>query len=108
MKNLPKGMIPDRDNKVYYDTEKELFYIINWSDGGTHDIPERFYIGIEKQNTVKSIVVENDKIVNFPDVTRVEVIDQKGRNYVNWKVDNNVDISLQDNGRTLKIFINDK
>ena len=44
MENLPKGMIPDRDNQVYYDTEKGQFYIIRWTDGGNSDIPERFYI----------------------------------------------------------------
>ena len=44
MENLPKGMIPDRDNQVYYDTEKGQFYIIRWTDGGNNDIPERFYI----------------------------------------------------------------
>jgi spore coat protein CotH len=30
MQNLPEGMIPDRDNVVYYDTEKGQFYIIKW------------------------------------------------------------------------------
>lgn len=44
MKNLPKGMIPDRDNAVYYDTEVEQFYIIQWEDGGNSDIPHRHYI----------------------------------------------------------------
>lgn len=38
-------------------------------------------------------------------VTRVEVIDEKGRSYVNWKKDNKVELSLQDDGRTLKVFI---
>lgn len=38
-------------------------------------------------------------------VTRVEVIDEKGRSYVNWKSDNKVSLSLQDDGRTLKVFI---
>jgi len=38
-------------------------------------------------------------------VTRVEVIDEKGRSYVNWEKDNNVEIDYQDDGRTLKIFI---
>lgn len=37
-------MIPDRDNKVYYDTEKNRFYLITWKDGGTCDIPTRHYI----------------------------------------------------------------
>lgn len=36
---------------------------------------------------------------------RVEVIDQKGRSYVNWKPTNKVEISLQDDDRTAKIFI---
>ncbi len=38
-------------------------------------------------------------------VNRVEVIDQSGRNYVNWKLTNKVEILLQDDGRTLKVFI---
>ncbi len=44
MKNLPKGMIPNRDNLVCYDTEKEQFYIIEWIDGGNNDIAVRHYI----------------------------------------------------------------
>ena len=38
-------------------------------------------------------------------VNRVEVIDQKGRSYVNWKPTNKTEISLQDDGKTLKVFI---
>jgi hypothetical protein len=44
MQNLPEGMIPDRDNTVYYDTEKEQFYLIKWIDGGNSDYAERHYI----------------------------------------------------------------
>ena len=44
MKNLPNGMIPDRDNIVYYDTEREQFYMVGWEDGGNDDIPIRIYI----------------------------------------------------------------
>jgi hypothetical protein len=44
MNNLPDGMIPDRDNQVYYDTEKCQFYIIKWEDGGNNDYPIRYYI----------------------------------------------------------------
>ena len=39
-------------------------------------------------------------------ITRVEVIDTNGRDYVNWDKNNKVQLSLQDDGRTLKIFIN--
>jgi hypothetical protein len=38
-------------------------------------------------------------------VIRVEVIDENGRSYVNWHKDNVVNISIQDEGRTLKVFI---
>jgi hypothetical protein len=40
----------------------------------------------------------------YYDVTRVEVIDGKGRSYTNWNVES-LEFSLQDEGRTLKIFI---
>lgn len=44
----------------------------------------------------------------FDDVTRLEVIDWKdgkGRVYTNWNEDNAIEVLLQDDGRTLKIFI---
>ena len=40
-------------------------------------------------------------------LTRVEVIDEKGRSYVNWNKNNKIELSYQDDDRTLKIFIND-
>ena len=39
-------------------------------------------------------------------ITRVEVIDQNGRSYVNWNDNNNATYQLQDDGRTLKVFVN--
>jgi hypothetical protein len=41
-------------------------------------------------------------------VTRVEVIDQDGRSYVNWNDNNKVELSFQDDGRTLKVFISNR
>lgn len=38
-------------------------------------------------------------------ITRIEVIDQNGRSYVNWEDDNDVSYQLQDDGRTLKVFV---
>jgi hypothetical protein len=38
-------------------------------------------------------------------VVRVEVVDENGRSYVNWDKDNIVHISIQDEGKTLKVFI---
>jgi hypothetical protein len=57
--------------------------------------------------------VYNYQMINFsvsmPDkVTRVEVIDQDGRSYVNWDESNKVELSFQDDGRTLKVFISNR
>ena len=42
-------------------------------------------------------------------VTRVEVIDEEGRSYVNYlNEDQRVHFSLQDDDRTLKVFIDDQ
>jgi Na+-transporting NADH:ubiquinone oxidoreductase subunit NqrC len=38
-------------------------------------------------------------------VNRVEIIDEKGRRYVNCDNNNNVKILVQDDNRTIKIFI---
>ena len=51
-------------------------------------------------------IVELEKTdINTDEVTRVEVIDNTGRAYVNWNSDNVVEVRLQDNGKTLKVFI---
>ncbi len=39
-------------------------------------------------------------------ITRIEVIDENGRHYVNYEDDNDVIYQLQDDGRTLKVFVN--
>ena len=44
----------------------------------------------------------NDKLDK---VTRVEVIDHNGRSYMNWDKNNKIKVSLQDDDRTMKIFI---
>lgn len=42
--------------------------------------------------------------VSFPKVTRVEVIDKDGRAYTNYDV-SMCDLMLQDDNKTLKIFL---
>lgn len=42
--------------------------------------------------------------IPFPEVNRVEVIDENGRSYVKYNC-NNVKICLQDDGYTLKLFL---
>lgn len=49
----------------------------------------------------------SDLFLLFPleTINRVEVIDNSGRSYTNHYPNNKVNISLQDDNRTLKIFI---
>jgi len=66
------------------------------------------YTSIVK-DTLDSIRVEKhlpvDKIIPLPDCTRVEVVDVNGRAYYNMDMKTKVSLSVQDNNRTLKIFI---
>jgi hypothetical protein len=45
-----------------------------------------------------------DFLKNYPDVTRFEIIDDNGRVYTNYDV-SNAQVSLQDDGKTLKVFL---
>jgi hypothetical protein len=49
-------------------------------------------------------MIQYDTIEEVGGVTRVEVIDDNGRAYVNHNV-GHVEISYQDGGRTLKLFL---
>ena len=40
--------------------------------------------------------------------TRVEIIDERGRSYVNFNPNNEVKVSMQDDGKTMKVFISRK
>jgi hypothetical protein len=45
-----------------------------------------------------------DFIKNYPNATRVEVITNDGREFVRYHC-NNVQVSMQDDGRTIKVFL---
>ena len=48
--------------------------------------------------------LNGDFLKNYPEVTRVEVITDDGREFVRYDC-SNVQMSLQDDGRTLKVFL---
>ena len=48
-----------------------------------------------------------DFLKNYPNVTRVEVITNQGREFVQYDC-SYVQVSLQDDGRTIKVFLNHK
>ena len=57
--------------------------------------------------SIKKIIDLLPLEIILEDVNRVEVIEQKGRSYVNWNDNNKIEISFQDDGKTLKVFISD-
>ncbi len=50
--------------------------------------------------------MDDNNIINYPEVSRLEVIDD-GRELVKYDL-KNVQISIQDDGRTMKIFVNNQ
>jgi hypothetical protein len=56
--------------------------------------------------SIEDIINEfTNKVIHIKSVNRVEVIDAKGRSYVNWNEKNKTKICFQDSGKTLKVFI---
>jgi len=49
-------------------------------------------------------LLNGDFLKNYPEVTRVEVITSNGREFVQYEC-SNVQISLQDDGQTIKVFL---
>ena len=45
-----------------------------------------------------------DFLKSYPEVTRVEVITNNGREFVRYEC-SNVQVSLQDDGQTIKVFL---
>lgn len=50
----------------------------------------------------------NDVTINESKLTRVEVIDERGRRYSHYDDGFDIELFVQDNERTLKIFITRK
>lgn len=46
--------------------------------------------------------------IDLPKVNRVEVIDPTGRAYCWWDKDCSVELQVQDDGKTLKVFVTPK
>lgn len=71
-------------------TKTMMDFINDW-DGSTNSI-------------LGDVLMKKFRSLGNPEITRVEVIDKKGRSYVNMNV-KGLELSYQDNDRTLKLFI---
>lgn len=56
-------------------------------------------------SNLKNSIINTTLDLTYKNINRIEVIDNKGRSYVNYNV-NKINLDLQDSGKTLKIFIN--
>lgn len=66
------------------------------------------YLKQELLESFKNEIMREDEVIvdgimKLPRVTRVEVIDENGRSYVNYNVE--VELSYQDSAQTLKLFL---
>ena len=64
----------------------------------------------DKYLNINGITTEarSSAIFKLLDTNRLEVIDANGRSYVNRHKNNNIELSFQDNGKTLKVFVSGK
>ena len=80
--------------------------------GYSYNFDDRYYtrdglVLIDEENPYDIIDIVLADEEPEPIINRVEVIThEEGRVYVNWKKDNKITTSLQDDGRTLKVFVN--
>ncbi|MFM2386373.1 MAG: hypothetical protein RL660_1130 [Bacteroidota bacterium] len=62
---------------------------------------------VEKINKIFQHPIDEQSFepIELPKVSRIEVIDNNGRSYVNWETEYKVGLYFQDGGRTLKLII---
>ena len=91
--------LPDKDDAPWLDTTL---------DGFNEDLALKS-LGIDRETFGQKPWDEDDLehkdfIKSYPDVTRVEVITNNGREFVQYEC-SNVQVSLQDDGQTIKVFL---
>lgn len=87
-----------------YRVEKAVDQGQDWN-AGTMIVMRRNGAVVKKIDAGEAFEKILDNGPNTEKVTRVEVIDENGRSYVNLDPKNKVVLSFQDDSRTLKVFI---
>ena len=86
--------LPDNDDAIWLDTVYDGFM--------THE--EMLEEAAKRETANKQVYPDGDSIESFPHVTRVEVIGKNGREFTQYDC-SNVQLSIQDKGRTIKVFL---
>lgn len=88
---------------------EKLKTLNEWRRGGEIDQPNPTECGFVIDEAIKNLEDYNNgelpHAILLSKVSRVEVVDQNGRRNVNWDSRNKVELNLQDEGKTLKIFV---
>lgn len=62
---------------------------------------------MDTYDAIKSLLDDDEQVINLPNVSRVVVVTGKGRLVDKRLIHNNLTISVQDDGKTIKLFIKD-
>ena len=92
--------------EITKELEAVLHHIRRVIDDGNGNL---VYFGTPTKVRIDAILERYEEFCKTPEpiINRVEIITHDGgRVYVNWEKDNRITTSLQDDGRTLKIFVN--
>jgi hypothetical protein len=111
--------LPDKDDAPWLDTtydgfneeqalkslgiDRETFGQKPWDESMLESLGID-YEDFKGENDVDYEAPNGDYIKSYPLINRVEVIGQNGREYVQYDC-SNVQVSEQDEGRTLKVFL---
>ena len=100
-------------NSTKFDYEyDDVYYKIEWFQDETIG-KEMDYTRVQEEPVIimdeEKVLDEVEKeLINATEVTRVEIIDKNGRAYSKWLKDSDqIEYQVQDDGKTLKIFIKD-
>lgn len=91
--------------QVYREKTGLEVYTVALMEQRVEHFSDEYVKWLEKQLSIADVMAMLPPVTFLEKVNRVEVIDQKGRSYVNWKPTNKTELSLQDDGKTLKVFI---
>ena len=92
----------DKLNEISRDTWPNFGWAAKNNKFMTHE--EMLEEAAKREAVNKQVSPNGDSIEAFPHVTRVEVIGKNGREFVQYEC-SNVQVSIQDDERTLKVFL---
>lgn len=120
MKNIRHRIVKVTMMKITNDALRETVWLYNQVLQGRFGTKERSALLMSLENIINLIkddmskvgLINLDELRTVDSITRVEVIDHSedgcGKEYSKWDEKVKIELDLQDEGRTLKVFISDR